>query len=66
VTEHLVMAPMTARDELHELIDEIEDQLAKPGLHATIDALPDELIPTVFNRIRALQAGTTVHPPQFE
>jgi hypothetical protein len=60
------MAPMTTRDELHELIDDIQDELAKPVLHATIDALPEELIPTVFNRMRALQAGTTVHPPQFE
>jgi hypothetical protein len=66
VTEFLAVAPITIRDELHELIDAIEDELAKPGLHATIDTLPDELIPIVLNRMRALRAGITVYPPQMD
>jgi hypothetical protein len=64
VTDYVASAPITKRDELHEFIDEIEDELAKPGLHATIDTLPDELIPVVLDRMRALQARITVHPPQ--
>jgi len=58
-------APSVTRDDLHDLIDELEDELAKPGLHATIDTLPEELILVVLNRLRALRARTTIHPPQL-
>jgi hypothetical protein len=64
VTNKLADALKTTRDELHEFIDEIDDDLARPGLHATIDALPDALVPTVLNRLRALRARTTIHPPE--
>jgi hypothetical protein len=63
VTEYRAIMPTSVRDELHEFIDEIDDDLARPGLHATVDTLPDELVPVVLNRMRALRAGTTVHPP---
>jgi hypothetical protein len=66
VTEFLAIASISTRDELHDFIDEIEDELAKPGLHATIDTLPDDLIPVVLNRMRALKDGITVYPPQMD
>jgi hypothetical protein len=59
-------ASATVRDELHEFIDEIDDELAKPGLHATVDTLPDELVPLVLDRMRALRQAITVHPPHFD
>lgn len=63
--EQLPYAPSVTRDDLHDFIDEIEEELAKPGLHATIDTLPEELIPVVLNRMRALRAHATIHPPQL-
>jgi hypothetical protein len=66
MTEHLATAPITARDALHEFIDEIDDDLAKPGLHATIDKLPDALVPVVLERMRALRARTTFHAPRLD
>ena len=63
MTEYDTIVPISTRDELHNFIDEIEDDLARPGLHATVDTLPDELVPVVLNRMRALRARTTVHPP---
>jgi hypothetical protein len=53
MTEDLSVEPTITRDELHEFVDEIEDDLARAGLHATIDTLPDELIPVVLDRMRA-------------
>ena len=53
------------RDDLHDFVDELEEELTKAGLHATIDTLPEELIPVVLNRMRALRARTTIHPPQL-
>ena len=59
-------APTTLRDELHDFIDEIDEELARPGLHATVDTLPEELIPVVLKRMRELRAGITILPPQLD
>jgi hypothetical protein len=55
VTEHPQTAAISSRAELHDFIDKLDDDLARPGLHATIDALPEELVPVVLNRMRALR-----------
>jgi hypothetical protein len=65
VTEHPHIAAISSRAELHDFIDRLDDDLAKPGLHATIDALPEELVPVVLNRMRTLRARITVHPPEL-
>ena len=65
MTKKLANALKTTRDELHEFIDEIDDDLARPRLHATIDTLPDALVPDVLNRMRALRARTMVLPPEL-
>jgi hypothetical protein len=65
MTEHVAAAPIATRDELHEFIDEIDDEGAKPGLHTAIDTLPDELVPVVLKLMRALRARTTGHPPRL-
>ncbi len=62
-TEHVQRAPSTTRAELHEFIDTIDDELARPGLHATIDMLPEDLISVVLDRMRALRERRTVLPP---
>ena len=65
VIQPMQRPPSPTRDDLHDFIDDMEDELAKAGLHATIDTLPDELILVVLNRMRALRARTTIHPPQL-
>jgi hypothetical protein len=65
VTKKLANAMKTTRDELHEFIDEIDVDLARPRLHATIDTLPDAIVPDVLNRMRALRARTTVLLPEL-
>jgi hypothetical protein len=65
VTEHPQTAAIGSRAELHDFIDKLDDDLAKPGLHATIDALPEELVAVVLDRMRALRARITVHPPEL-
>jgi hypothetical protein len=53
---------MTLREEFHRFIDELEDDVAKPGLHAGIEKLQDDLIPAALDRMRSLRAqrsGTT-------
>jgi hypothetical protein len=55
VTEHPQTAAISSRAELHDFIDKLDDDLARPGLHATIDTLPAELVPVVLNRMRALR-----------
>ena len=59
-------APTTLRDELHDFIDQIDEELARPGLHATVDTLPTELIPVVLKRMRELRAGITILPPELD
>ncbi len=53
---------MTARDELHQFIDELEDDTVKAALHAGIDRVDDALIPAALARLRALRQR--LHNPQ--
>jgi hypothetical protein len=58
----LLRESMTLREEFHRFIDELEDDVAKPGLHAGIEKLQDDLIPAALDRMRSLRAqrsGTT-------
>jgi hypothetical protein len=58
----LLREPVTVREDFHRFIDELEDDVAKPGLHAAIEKLHDDLIPAALDRMRALRAqrsGTT-------
>jgi hypothetical protein len=66
MTELFQIAPTTTRDELHNFIDDIDDELAKPSLHVTVDMLPEYLIRVVLNRMRDLLEGTTVLPPELD
>ena len=50
---------MTARDDLHEFIDGLEDELVVPPLHALVDSLPDELVPEALRRMHFLRARVT-------
>jgi hypothetical protein len=47
---------VTLREEFHQFIDELDDDIAKPSLHAGIDKLDDAWIPSALNRMRALRA----------
>ncbi len=49
------------RIKLHDLIDELDDDLLQPVLHKAIDTLPDEAVPRVLKRLlhkrRVLRTG---------
>jgi hypothetical protein len=47
---------MTPREEFHQFIDELGDDLAKPGLHAVVDELDDIWIAPALSRMQALRA----------
>jgi hypothetical protein len=55
----LLGAPMTAREEFHRFIDELGDDIAKPGLHAAVDELDDVWISPALSRMQALRARLT-------
>jgi hypothetical protein len=47
---------MDPRQQFHEFVDELQDELDKPALHAVVDHLPDELVSVALERMRALRA----------
>ena len=47
---------MTDREALHEFIDQLDDAVAAPALHAAADQLPDELVPVALRRMQLLRA----------
>jgi hypothetical protein len=48
------------RAKLHELIDQLDDDILLPVLHKTIDTLPDETVPRVLKRL--LRKKTSLPP----
>jgi hypothetical protein len=47
------------RDELHEFIDSLNDDIVGPALHKLVDTLPDELVPQTLRRMQFLHARLT-------
>ena len=56
---------MTVREELHQFIDELDDTLVKPTLHAVLETLPDEQLLVAVQRMRALCEGRAIYPPEL-
>jgi hypothetical protein len=53
---------MTPREELHQVIEALDDDLLVPALHAAVASLPDYLIPHVLARIEAQQQRLPPYP----
>lgn len=56
---------MTKLELLHTFIDELEEDMAKPALHAVADTLPDELVHIALDRMRALRDRLSLFPPNL-
>ena len=39
------------RAKLHELIDQLDDDILQPALHKAVDTLPDEAVPRALKRL---------------
>jgi hypothetical protein len=42
-----------SRDELHRLIDALDDDIIVPALHALVETLPEQAVPSALTRLRA-------------
>jgi hypothetical protein len=51
-----------AREDFHQFVEELDDELVKPSLHAVIDSLPDHAVAVALQRIRALRADYSIQP----
>lgn len=56
---------VTSREELHQLIEALDDEQIVPSLHAAVDTLADDLIPAVLARMRAQQQRLVPYPPEL-
>ena len=56
---------MTSREEFHQFVDGLDEDLVKPALRAIVAALPDELLLLAVQRMRALRAGRAIFPPEL-
>ena len=56
---------MTSDEELYEFIDGLDTELAKPALHAVVDALPEPLIHQLLHRVRSLEARSGLNASQL-
>ena len=56
---------MISCDELHQLIDELDDEIIGPALHALVDTLPDDAVPAAVSRLKAMHERLTTFYPQI-
>jgi hypothetical protein len=57
---------VTSRDELHQLIDALDDDIIVPALHTLVDTLPDQTVPTVLGRLKsALEHQVAIYPREL-
>ena len=50
------------RAKIHELIDQLDDDILQPVLHKAIDTLPDEAVPRVLKRLLRKKMALRLDP----
>jgi len=56
---------VTPREEIHQLIDQLDDDELQPALHAAVDTLPEDIVTTFLNRMRAMRDRLPIYPPEL-
>ena len=50
---------MTPQEELHQFIDQLDDDIIGPAFHAAVDTLPDQIVPAALKRLSYLRERVT-------
>ena len=54
------------RNKLHELIDELQDDILQPALHAAMDTLHDDAVPRALTRMLRRRRQMTDPPARVD